>query len=570
MSSEKALHNVGNVDIARRLVESVELRKRKKFILSVDESQCTALHRAVEKEKTDVVEYLCSLSLANDELILKKDANGWTALHYAENREIAKLLVDSVLPENQNAFTLCADEDQCTALHIAAGISKTYVVEYLCSLSIADELILKKDSNGCTALHYAKNREIAWLLVESVLLNNENAFILSMDEDQCTALHAAAEAGRADVVEYLCSLSLPDDELILKKDANGRTALHYAQNREIAKILVESVLPENTNAFILSVDRNQHTVLHKAAMSKKTQVVEYLCSFAELSVPLIFRKDCLNSTAMHFATNKKIVSYMLSSVQYVQINELLSDINTKGNTPILSLVEFGQHKSLAELLQHISKKDIRTYLEQKNYDDQNILHLAARSLSLGSMYRVLQDYVRDLNFKNMMHPDVYGNTPIHYVSAKYETKVFADFMLQLSLPMRHKIANTSNSKLVDCRKILNRKAFDEQFYINKVLADDNHESLVSKFAGLRPLMRNYEQLTQSEMFYKYDETILKVLKYCLNEYSLLDSAYTTSHSLFLSAANQHKFESSKKVSRYVKSLLLSLNVFMHFFTKSKY
>jgi len=131
MSSEKAVHNIDNVDIVRRLVESVELCKRKEFILSVDENQCTALHRAAEKEKTDVVEYLCSLSIA-DELILEKDADGWTALHYTKNREIAKLLVDSVLPENQNAFTLCADEDHCTALHIAAGISKTDIVEYFC------------------------------------------------------------------------------------------------------------------------------------------------------------------------------------------------------------------------------------------------------------------------------------------------------------------------------------------------------------------------------------------------------------------------------------------------------
>jgi len=180
-------------------------------------------------------------------------------------------------------------------------------------------------------------------------------------------------------------LSLADDELILKKNVCGETALHYAENRQIAKLLVESILPENKKTFILSVDKLQQTALHTAAMKEKTQVVECLCSFAELSVPLIFRQNHCNDTAMHHATNKEIVSCMLSSLQDAQIEELLSLINVEGNTHILSLVELGQHESLAELLQHIENEtdlDIITYLEQHNYYDQNILHLAALSLSL--------------------------------------------------------------------------------------------------------------------------------------------------------------------------------------------
>jgi len=108
------------------------------------------------------------------------------------------------------------------------------VVEYLCSLSLADdELMLKKDANGFTALHFAKNRDIAKLLVHSVLPNNKKALILSVGSKQYTALYVASRSGRTDVVEYLCSLSLADDELILKKSADGWTALHYADNRDL-------------------------------------------------------------------------------------------------------------------------------------------------------------------------------------------------------------------------------------------------------------------------------------------------------------------------------------------------
>jgi len=388
--------------------------------------------------------------------------------------------------------------------------------------------------------------------VDSVLPNNKKAFISSVNEGQCTALHIAARSGITDVVKYLCSLPITDDELKLKRDADGCTALHYAENREIAKLLVESVLPDNKSAFILSVDEKQFTALHLAAILTKTQVVEYLCSFSELSVPLVFGQDHFKNTAMHFATNKKIASYMLGTLQTAQIDELLSLINHEGNNPILSLVKFGQHESLAELLQYIDNKkglDIATYLGQHNYAGQNILHLAALSLSLDSIYDVLQDYVGYLTLKKMMYADKHGNSPIHYVAAKYNTRIFADFMLHLPLPKRQKITDSPNSKLVDCRNIIHQKKFSELFYIKKVLADDKHSSVAAKFE-VHGLFRNdcRQQLTHPEKFYKYDETILKVLNYSLNKYSLLDSAYTISHSLSLVVLSQQNSKQEETVS----------------------
>jgi len=468
-----------------------------------------------------------------------------TALHNIEDADTARQLVELVQLSRQRQFTV---------FHLAAENGRTDVVEYLCSFSLADELILKKDDNGRTALHYAKNREIAKLLVESILPENQKAFILCVDEKQYTALHAAADSGRTDVVDYLCSLSLADDELILKKDTDGQTALHYTKSREIAGLLVESVLQEHHQPFILSVNKNQHTALHLAVLFEKIPVVEYLCSFSKLSVSLIFEQDLFNNTAMHYTTNREIVSCMLSSLQDAQIDKLLSLTNDAGYTPILSLVEFGQHESLAELLRHIENEtdlDIATYLEQHNYEGQSILHLAALSLFLDSIYDVLQDYVGGLNFEKMMYADKLENTPIHYVVAKYDTRIFADFMLHLPSPMRQEVANLSNSKLVDYRVIIQQKKFSELFYIKRILADDEHSTLAEKFQVYEFFRKDCKlQLTQPENFYKYDETILKVLKYCLNEYSLLDCAYTVAHSLFL-AAVQQDMEPENRVSKYV-------------------
>ncbi|KAF6028768.1 hypothetical protein EB796_012921 [Bugula neritina] len=246
-----------------------------------------------------------------------------------------------------------------------------------------------------------------------------------------------------------------------------------------------------------------------------------------------------------------MVSSMLGCLQNEEIVELLSDPNDKGNTPLMSLAEIGQHKSLAELLEQAVNlaqwDEWKAYFKQRNYENQNILHLAARSFSLDNIYDVLSKCLSNLNFEELMYPDVHGNTPIQYVAAKYNTKIFADFMLRLPLPMRQKIADFSNSKLANCRNIINQKAFSELNYIKKILADENHKSLVSKYEHTSFLMRGWEQITHPEKFYKYDETIFKVLKYCLNEYSLLDSAYTISYSLSLAAVCQQKSEQRNRV-----------------------
>jgi len=127
-----------------------------------------------------------------------------------------------------------------------------------------------------------------------------------------------------------------------------------------------------------------------------------------------------------------------------------------------------------------------------------------------------------------MYPDKLGNTPLHYVAAKYDTKIFADFMLHLPLPKRQIITDLPNSQRVDCRTILHQKTFFEPFYIKKVLADDKHSSLATKFAHRGFLRQDCkQQLTQPEN---------------------LDSAYTISHSLFLSTVRQQHSGQDDKVS----------------------
>jgi len=525
-----ALHYAKNRKIAKLLVESVTPERQKLFLLSADDQQRTALHQASYFGRADVVQYLCRLSITNDELTLKRDGSGGTALHYAKNIETAKLLVESVSRERQSEFILLADHEmQFTALHVAARFGRTDVVEYLCtSHPTKKELILKKSKHGSTALHCARNRDTAELLINSLTLDEQKDFILATGQNEGTALHVAVGIGLADVVQYLCTLSSIGDELILKKNGDGQTGLYFAKNRKMVDILVESISQEKKEEFILSIDKMQLTALHVATVYGRAEVVEYLCDIPQISIKLVLAQAANGSTVCHFIKDEISVEKLVAS-QYVDMLEILALEDNEGNTPILSLTALGKFDALKKLLEFMEEtytaEMMRLYMRNQNKYNQNILHLIALSPSHEEVYEALQDYIHHVDMKNMMYVDIYGNTPVHYIAARYDTKIFADFMLHLPLSARQNIVEVPNTQLTNCRKIIYQKAFDEHFYLHKVLCDKTNKTLGSKFGPMTFFFsqRFNEQLLKLEGLFKYDQKILKVLKYSLNEYSVVNS-----------------------------------------------
>ncbi|CAG5106889.1 Oidioi.mRNA.OKI2018_I69.chr1.g3045.t1.cds [Oikopleura dioica] len=72
------------------------LLKEPLSIESVDDAKRTALHWAVDRENTDVVEYLLGKAEYNETLVNATDEDGCTALHYAatsESEQILRILV---------------------------------------------------------------------------------------------------------------------------------------------------------------------------------------------------------------------------------------------------------------------------------------------------------------------------------------------------------------------------------------------------------------------------------------------------------------------------------------------
>ncbi|KAF6026742.1 hypothetical protein EB796_014945 [Bugula neritina] len=123
-----------------------------------------------------------------------------------------------------------------------------------------------------------------------------------------------------------------------------------------------------------------------------------------------------------------------------------------------------------------------------------------------------------MNVTEMMASDVYGNTPVHYAAAKRLT------------------ANATNIQLTNCRILVAKELFEETYYIQKVLCANN-----------TPSVRNFEQkLANPDKYFSYDEKMFKVLKYSLNEYSLLDTAYRLSPTF--TSSDVSKLQSNQSLS----------------------
>jgi len=543
------LHYSVNKKIARIIVESTTPERQKDLILSVDKNKCTALHIAAGEGRTDVVEYLCSLPV-NDDFLLARDSTGWTALYYSSTRKVAQSIIESLAPDKQRKILLSATENKVTALHVAADKGNTDVVKYLCSLPVKEELVFAKDSNGCTALHIAtrnsetkivqylcqlsniydvilkknadgdtalhlsKSKETTVTIMISLTKEQQRHLLGSINNSQQTVLHKAVIAGRTDVVNYLCALCSNIDEIILMKDKYGRTALHYASNETIPKLLLASVNPDNRRQFILAVDANWCTALHLATKSSdNTELVKYLCSISGAGYELMFAKNCNGATALHLAHSSIVTEAILKNLTSETLSFLLENEDNNGNTPILSLTVLGKVDALKRLLEHIDQwlgyAVLSFCLQKCNKKRQNLFHLAALSPRLDRLYDVLEHYLHNVDVPSMMHPDVYRNTPIHYITARHKPRMFADFMLRLSLPMRQRVVTYANNSQTTCHAIVARS-----FLVEKILEDNANNLPVIDFAI--PLLKPATILQSRNI-----EDTFKVMNHAMNQYCLL-------------------------------------------------
>jgi len=252
------LHIAPSPEIAALLIADVNIK---------NSDGETPLHKAVEKQKTELVEFLLAKGANSN----AQNNQGETPLHQADNNTIIELLL------SQNANSNAQDNWGNTPLHNAASQLKPNRVALLIAKGANVNL---RNNQGNTPLHVAIAKQTMGYVHENNALDVINLLIAngadvnSRNNQFSTPLHLAAW-NNLDAVKLLiekgAEINVPNRE--------GKTPLHRTGLQDIALFLV------NSGADINALDFNGDTPMHKAVRNNWSKlVVQLLARGAEVNV----------------------------------------------------------------------------------------------------------------------------------------------------------------------------------------------------------------------------------------------------------------------------------------------
>lgn len=510
----------------------------------------------------------------NEELLID------TALHHADNKALAQLILESVHPSKRERLLLRLDQDNHSVLHVASMMGRTDVVEYLLSFGVDENKLLLIHDRACygeefgnTALHFAGNKQIAQLLVNAVGSGKREEFVWAYSDKQYTPLHQACREGKADVVGYLLSLCTPQNKWdnLLGHYREGYTPLHCAKTSEIAKMLIVTAKQDGSEEkledFVLAREViSGESVLHTASRKGRADVVLYLVALEPFGKQLLATKDTHNNTPLHMAHDAEVAEAIMDAIdeadrfRYIaQVNEtnqtvlhyssqhgrisviqhflksvydtMFSDQDNEGNTPLLLAVDGAHATTVSQILEYFSGnvQKLKEQLLHTNEEGQNVFHLAGRHCNT-DIDEVLKEYEDQLSPHELTALDVIGNSPLHYLTGTQKLKAFADQIMRLPLAMRRELflAISNQNKLtggaiLDKIQTIESPDSIEHFFFQSVM---NKEE-----ADMTDLNSFYEMRrgdTHGQPHYepKFEPRIWTVKSYALHEYSLTDAAST--------------------------------------------
>ena len=152
-----------------------------------------------------------------------------------------------------------------TVLHQACISGNSAVVEALIKFTRGDpRWFTRGDVKGYTALHYAADTMSASILLESLSPDLQRTLLIN-PMNKHTALHEAVRWGKLEVAELLIRFSKKfkmSEEFVMMADCDGCTALHYASDRRVASLLLDSLPTHLRYKLLLKQDKYEATALH--------------------------------------------------------------------------------------------------------------------------------------------------------------------------------------------------------------------------------------------------------------------------------------------------------------------
>ena len=186
-------------------------------------------------------------------------------------------------------------------------------------------LLLSADVNGNTALHvYSEEGDsngITQLLGAADRYNNLKTLLTVKNEAGDAALHIAIANKNSKAIEAILAqlFSSQDKELLssvlFDRNRYGTSALEFMISRDFADNLIELAKSVGKlNDILLLKDINGRTVLHFAVLEGKQSIIEKICKIVKqdkvLQRQVLLAQDVYDKTPLHWATDYDDASLM--------------------------------------------------------------------------------------------------------------------------------------------------------------------------------------------------------------------------------------------------------------------
>jgi ankyrin repeat protein len=196
--------------------------------LEEEHEGCTALHIAFDfKPSTEVIMKL--LELGGQELVMKKNKFGYTALHYAcMNEDSAELGIMKMIELGGRELVMIKNQFGSTSLHCACNCKAptNNVIMKMIELG-GKNLVMEKNQFGSTALHYACKCKAPTKAIMKMIELGGQQLVMEKDLSVRTALHIAC-INESSIESIMKLVDTGGHQTVIGKDKYGKTALHYA------------------------------------------------------------------------------------------------------------------------------------------------------------------------------------------------------------------------------------------------------------------------------------------------------------------------------------------------------